>query len=291
MRIDDMQRVMRLGLCRIFFLFALSFVVAQPCVFATLCGGAMDGDEAYEKRAAALQMAAWVTEHSGGNQAIPSHNEMAPASSAVSLLKSFRENGCTQGTVVDMGAGKGRNSVFFAQNGFNVVSLEYVPVAAQRIRDSALSFGLGDRIEVHEADVTEKWPLDSGSVAAVIDSYASIDIPTASLRKRARDEGFRVLRKGGLLGIAVVSIEDPWESELHRQAEFRGAEPNSVFWPDPEKPSQPGKFQKDYTQEELVGFYQEAGYRLVEIKEIRKTANKRGRTDTAVNFLAVFTKP
>ena len=69
---------------------------------------------------------------------------------------------------------------------------------------NAAAAGVGDRVEVHTADISA-LPFPDGSFDIVTSALAIHNIPSPEARYRAVDEAMRVLRPGGQLLIA-----DPW---------------------------------------------------------------------------------
>ena len=91
---------------------------------------------------------------------------------------------------------------------------------------------------------------------------------------------YRTLKHGGYALVTVCSVDDEWEREL--LANHPGPEPNSTIWPSN------GKFQKDYSEEELREFYEM--FTVHELKTIQKPAHKLRRDGTATNFWLVIQK-
>lgn len=93
-------------------------------------------------------------------------------------------------------------------------------------------------------------------------------------------EMLRTLKPGGYALVNVCSADDEWEKELI--ANHPGPEPNSTIWP------QNGKFQKDYTEEELRETYED--FEIMELRKISKPAFKLGRDGIATNLWLVLRK-
>jgi SAM-dependent methyltransferase len=77
-------------------------------------------------------------------QANPSMYGMAPSSAAVHAADVFRQTSAT--TVLDLGAGHGRDSAFFAEQGFTTYALDVSSVGLGQLRQRALEAGVTDRV-------------------------------------------------------------------------------------------------------------------------------------------------
>ncbi len=184
------------------------------------------------------------------------------------------------GKAVDIGAGKGRNSVHLAKVGFEVWALEYIEPAITVAEQLAEKYGVSDHIHFELAEIDTDWKIDDNFFDLAIDSFSSIDIETKVGREKCRDEMYRTLKPGGYALATVCSIDDEWEKELI--ANYPGPEVNSTIWP------QNGKFQKDYDEAELREFYKM--FDVVELQTISKPGFKLGRNGTVTNLWAVLRK-
>jgi SAM-dependent methyltransferase len=227
------------------------------------------------------QQQIWHDEHAN-QTTLPTMANVDPASGVVLFTNYLKEHGVSlSGKAVDIGSGKGRNSIHLAKLGFEVWGLEYIEPAIAAARQLASANDVSYGIHFEHAGIDTEWSFDDCFFDIAIDSFSSIDIETREGRETCRNEMYRTLNAGGYALVTVCSAEDEWEKELI--ANHPGPEPNSTLWP------QNGKFQKDYDENELREFY-----RLFEIKEIRaisKPAFKLGRDGTATNFWVVLRKP
>ncbi len=227
------------------------------------------------------QQQVWYDEHTNQNT-LPTMANVEPASGVVQFTDYLRKNSIiVAGKAVDIGAGKGRNSVHLAKLGFDVWALEYIEPAINAAKQLADSNGVLDKIHFELTEVDTDWQLDDNFFDVAIDSFSSIDIETRAGREKCRDEMYRTLKPGGYGLVTVCSTDDEWEKELI--ANHPGPEPNSTLWP------QNGKFQKDYDEAELRAFYK--SFEIIELKKSSKPAFKLGRSGTATNYWVVLKKP
>jgi len=226
------------------------------------------------------QQQIWLEEHTNKGT-LPTMANIEPASGVVQFTDWLKEHDVSlSGKAVDIGAGKGRNSTHLAKLGYEVWALEYIEPALDAARQLAGQNNVAASIHFNLTEVDRSWNLDSNCFDAAIDSFSSIDIETREGRETCRDEMYRTLKPGGYALITVCSAKDEWEKELI--ANHPGPEPNSTLWP------QNGKFQKDYTEQELREFYDM--FEIVELKTIQKPAFKLGREGTATNLWLVMRK-
>lgn len=226
------------------------------------------------------QQQVWLKEHTD-KQTLPSMADMEPGSGVVGFVEWLRKNRMELlGRAIDIGAGKGRNSVYLASLGYEVYAVDYIKPAIDVARALAKQNGVEGKIHFLEKELDKPWRFDDNFFDIAIDSFSSIDIETFEGRKVYRDEMYRTLKPGGYAMVAVCSADDEWEKELI--AEHPGPERNSTVWP------QNGKFQKDYTEEELRDFYKK--FKIIELKKVKKPARKLGRNGIATNLWLLLQK-
>lgn len=125
-----------------------------------------------------------------------------PSESAEYAATVFRPGG----TVLELGAGHGRDALFLARCGFTVVAADFSPVGLAQLAERAAADGLAVRTLVQ--DVREPLGLPDGSVDAV---YAHMlfcmALSTAELEALVA-EVRRVLRPGGTLVYTVRHTGD-----------------------------------------------------------------------------------
>jgi SAM-dependent methyltransferase len=226
------------------------------------------------------QQQIWHDEHT--NEAtLPAMAHVKPSSGVVQFTDYLKAQDISvSGRAVDIGMGKGRNSVHLAQLGFEVWGLEYIALAVAAARQLAEKNDVANKIHFELAEIDTDWQIDNDFFDIAVDSFSSIDIETKDGREKCRDEMYRTLKPGGYALVTVCSADDEWEKELI--ANHPGLEPNSTLWP------QNGKFQKDYDETELREFYKM--FDIVELHTINKSIFKLGRKGTATNFWLVLQK-
>lgn len=71
------------------------------------------------------------------------------------LVKSGRITPAEYPRVLDLGCGSGDNDVFLAQQGFDVVGIDFTPIALRRAEKRIADAGVGDRVRLLAGDVTD----------------------------------------------------------------------------------------------------------------------------------------
>lgn len=230
------------------------------------------------------QQRIWQKEHDEG-KLIPSEMLKSSTDQPSSYIVKFTKFLVQQkfpltGRAVDMGAGKGRNTIYLAKQGLSVYALDYIESAIEHIKATSKKEKLDKRIHAVCTPIDEPWPFADNYFDIVIDCFSSIDIETLDGRIACRNEMFRTLKQGGFALIVVVSAEDEFESELIKK--YPGIEKNSSVWPGT------GKFQKDYDEKELKDFY--SSFKVVTLEKLQKVAHKMGKDFTATNYWMVLRK-
>jgi SAM-dependent methyltransferase len=108
--------------------------------------------------------------------------EGGPRSELVELVTAGTLRPDTLPRAIDLGCGSGANAIFLAEQGFDVVGVDFSTVALAKARTAARGAGIADRCRFVEADLTTgPLPAVAGPFDLVVD-YGTLD----DLRGRAR---------------------------------------------------------------------------------------------------------
>ncbi|GHB08430.1 class I SAM-dependent methyltransferase [Streptomyces chryseus] len=130
----------------------------------------------------------------------------APSAAAVHAAAVFCVAGA--GDVLELGAGHGRDALYFAGCGFTVRATDFSPAGLGQLVAHAAELGLGSSVSVLVHDVRRPLPLPDGSVDAVFaHMLMCMALSTPEIRQLA-DEVRRVLRPGGTFVYTVRHTGD-----------------------------------------------------------------------------------
>lgn len=129
-----------------------------------------------------------------------------PSDPAVHAAEVFRAAGAND--VLELGAGHGRDALFFARSGFSALATDFSPVGLDQLRARAAAEGLAEKVTTAMHDVREPLPLADASMDAV---FAHMLLCMALSTKEIHAlvaEVRRVLRPGGTFVYTVRHTGD-----------------------------------------------------------------------------------
>lgn len=127
-----------------------------------------------------------------------------PAQKAADL---FKKGGVTK--ILELGGGQGRDSIFFAQNGFRVYVLDFCEGAIVTITQKSQALGLSQSITAMCHDVRNPLPFDDQSFDACYSHALLSEALVTSELEFLLDEMRRILKPRGLNIYAVRHTGDP----------------------------------------------------------------------------------
>jgi SAM-dependent methyltransferase len=130
-----------------------------------------------------------------------------PSAPAVYAAEVFSDGGAQD--VVELGAGHGRDALFFARAGFAVHALDFSATGLRQLSEAARTLGIGERVRTTVHDVRTPLPLPDASTDAVFaHMLLCMALSTAQIHALVGEVG-RVLRPGGLFVYTVRHTGDP----------------------------------------------------------------------------------
>ncbi|MFD0268211.1 class I SAM-dependent methyltransferase [Streptomyces sp. NPDC127106] len=129
-----------------------------------------------------------------------------PSAAAVHAAVVFQAAGARE--ILELGAGHGRDALYFAREGFSALATDFSPVGLEQLREAATAQGVADRVSAVVHDVREPLPLADASVDAV---FAHMLLCMALSTKEIHAlvaEVRRALRPGGTFVYTVRHTQD-----------------------------------------------------------------------------------
>ena len=111
--------------------------------------------------------------------------------------------------VLELGGGQGRDTIFFAAQGFDVHVLDYSAPGIEAILRAAARAGVGERVTTEEHDVRRPLPSAEASFDACYSHMLFCMALTSAELAALSAEILRVLRPGGLCIYTVRNTSDP----------------------------------------------------------------------------------
>jgi SAM-dependent methyltransferase len=138
-------------------------------------------------------------------QAMFGEEPSEPARLAAAL---FKQEGKSR--ILELGAGQGRDCLYFARCGLHVTALDYSQGAADALRAKAQAAGLASSLAVVRHDVREPLPLENESFDGCFSHMLYCMALTTGQLERLSREVWHVLGPGGLNIYTVRHKQDPW---------------------------------------------------------------------------------
>ena len=131
---------------------------------------------------------------------------LIPSFAAVESLKVFKKKNIS--SIVELGAGLGRDTIFFAKNNIKVEALDYSKTAVKSIKKKIKELNLTKFVSAKVFDVRKKLPFKNNSIQGIF-SHMLYCMALKNLEvQNLNNEILRVLEKGGINIYTVRNFED-----------------------------------------------------------------------------------
>lgn len=139
----------------------------------------------------------------------------APSEAAVKAVNIFKSQGKTK--ILELGGGQGRDTIYFAQNGFQVYVLDYTNNGIEAINKKAHQLDLSNSITAIQHDIRNRLPFEDeffdGCYSHMLYCMALSTKELESLSQEVR----RVLKTGGINTYTARNTNDShFGSGIHR---------------------------------------------------------------------------
>ena len=140
---------------------------------------------------------------------------LEPSEPAKKSLKLFKEKNINK--IVELGAGLGRDTIFFAKNYIHVTALDYSSSGIKVINEKAEKQNLSKNISTKIFDIRKKLPFEDESVDACFSHMLYCMALTSLEIESLNNEIFRILKPGGINIYTVRHINDgDYKKGIHR---------------------------------------------------------------------------
>ena len=143
---------------------------------------------------------------------------LEPSIAAIKAFNTFKENNIKN--IIELGAGLGRDTIFFAKNFIHIEALDYSKTSIESIKSKSKKFNLSNFIKSKVFDVRKKLPFKNNSVQGIF-SHMLYCMALKNLEvQNLNNEILRVLEKGGVNIYTVRNFEDgDYKNGIHIEDE------------------------------------------------------------------------
>ena len=140
---------------------------------------------------------------------------LEPSIPAKKSLKLFQNQNISK--IIELGAGLGRDTIYFAKNSIHVVALDYSQSGLEAINQKAKKNSLSNSITTNFFDVRKKLPFEDNSVEACYSHMLYCMALTTSELENLNNEIYRVLKPNGInIYTARHTKDGDYKNGIHR---------------------------------------------------------------------------
>ncbi len=154
----------------------------------------------------------WLNEYV--QRGIPSSFKEEPSGPLIEFIPLLKKGTNLNSLALDLGCGRGRNSIFLAKQGFDVYSVDFVPELIEELRYQSEMLGLCNRVHTYTRSLTEPWIFASQMFDVVVDTFCYKHQVEDVGKELYRQELARVMKPGGLYLLTLASINDGYYGSL-----------------------------------------------------------------------------
>ena len=143
---------------------------------------------------------------------------LEPSFAAEEALRVFKKKNIS--SIVELGAGLGRDTIFFAKNNIKVEALDYSKTAVTSIKKKIKEFNLSEFVSAKVFDIRKKLPFKNNTVQGIFSHMLYCMALKNSEVQNLNNEILRILEKGGINIYTVRNFEDgDYKNGIHIEDE------------------------------------------------------------------------
>ena len=131
---------------------------------------------------------------------------LEPSLAAIEALKSFQERNIKN--IVELGAGLGRDTMFFAKNSISVEALDYSKTSIESIRNKSKKLNFNKLIKPKVFDIRKKLPFEDNSIQGCFSHMLYCMALSNSELENLNSEICRILKPEGINIYTVRHTDD-----------------------------------------------------------------------------------
>ena len=140
---------------------------------------------------------------------------VTPSAAAIKAAETFNKEGITN--ILELGAGQGRDALFFAQKGFHIQVLDYSQTGVDKIIKKAKTLGVDKLITGKIHDVRNPFPFTDEKFGGCFSHMLYCMALTTKELQFLSDEILRVLKNGGVnIYTARHTGDGDYKNGIHR---------------------------------------------------------------------------
>ena len=227
-----------------------------------------------------MQKEIWQKEYKSLKN-VPSSRRMRPSKVAVWLIKEFvSKKKIIPGKALDIGSGKGRNAIYLAKNGYEVVGIEIVEEAITFAKKEAKKKKVEGKVKFIKQNVGKKLVFKDKSFDLILDIW-TMHLLNSKEREIYIKEIIRLLKPNGFFLFATMAADSKGAKELLKSSP--GPEPKTYII------SQTGVIERPFTEKELKSIF--SPLKMFHLEKKKELVSAWGERYERVYYFGLMIKP
>ena len=173
------------------------------------------------------QQEAWNNEYLNA-KGVPTSTRMTPSSAVKRLVNYIDEHRPDLGkTVIDLGCGVGRNSMYFAGLGYTVTAVDFAASAISKLQETLKTFPQATSITLKQLSLADPLPFADQSFDLAIDIVTTMTLLPSEM-PQFEEEIRRIVKPKGLFLTYVLSSDDGFLQSTNPGADSTSVEDSGI---------------------------------------------------------------